>query len=240
MSEPLAFINSRTQSFESLKAELRLTGIARSKFDALNSHIANTAVLAGELVIIGDVTTSSSTHQEAYLMSKARDIHIALLTNQVDADDFFLDNFELLQEVLDYGAIGAGAVSDGWSKYMAAIKATLEEIEQAHENYLRSGSITARDKFYSERARFHQVGEAAGQCCLLRLGIAFPRFDQTNVGDFDQKVHEYWRDCRLCAEGQWRGQGGEVDQAGSLHRYCVGGYLCGSEDQTGMCVGAGG
>src|SRR5689334_861573 len=138
MTEPLAFINSRTQSFESLKAELRLTGIARTKFDALNSHIANTVVLAGELVIIGDVTTSSSTHQEAYLMTKARDIHLALLTNQVDADDFFLDNFELLQDLLGYGAIGAGVVSDGWSKHMAAIKTTLEEIEQAHENYLRS------------------------------------------------------------------------------------------------------
>ena len=228
MTEPLAFINSRTQSFESLKAELRLTGIARSKFDALNSHIANTVVLAGEVVIIGDVTTSSSTHQEAYLMSKARDIHIALLTNQVDADDFFLDNFELLQEVLDYGAIGAGAVSDGWSKYMVAIKATLEEIEHAHENYLRSGSIAARDKFYSERARLFiklekQLGNVASYGSGLRsqgsikrmLGISTKSYMSTGeITGYAQKVSGVARAAKLIKRGVYIGTALSVASAG--------------------------
>lgn len=228
MTEPLAFINSRTQSFESLKAELRLTGIARSKFDALNSHIANTVVLAGEVVIIGDVTTSSSTHQEAYLMSKAREIHIALLTNQVDADDFFLDNFELLQEVLDYGAIGAGAVSDGWSKYMVAIKATLEEIEHAHENYLRSGSIAARDKFYSERARLFiklekQLGNVASYGSGLRsegsikrmLGISTKSYMSTGeITGYAQKVSGVARAAKVIKRGVYIGTALEVASAG--------------------------
>ena len=228
MTEPLAFINSRTQSFESLKAELRLTGIARSKFDALNSHIANTVVLAGEVVIIGDVTTSSSTHQEAYLMSKAREIHIALLTNQVDADDFFLDNFELLQEVLDYGAIGAGAVSDGWSKYMVAIKATLEEIEHAHENYLRSGSIAARDKFYSERARLFiklekQLGNIASYGSGLRsqgsikrmLGISTKSYMSTGeITGYAQKVSGVARAAKLIKRGVYIGTALSVASAG--------------------------
>jgi len=152
MAEPLSFINSKTQSFEALKLGLHLSGISARKFDALNSHIANTVVIAGELVIIGDTSTPASTSQEAYLMGKANEIHLSLLSNQVDGDDFLLDNFDLLQGVLANGSLGAGVVSDAWSRHMAGIKASLEEIEKLHQQYLRTGSITARDKFYTERA----------------------------------------------------------------------------------------
>lgn len=152
MAEPLSFINSKTQSFEALKRDLQLTGICARKFDALNSHIANTVVIAGELVIIGDPSTPASTSEEAYLMGKANEIHLSLLSNQVDGDDFLLDNFDLLQGVLSNGALGAGVVSDAWSRHMAEIKKSLEAIEKLHQQYLRTGSITARDKFYTERA----------------------------------------------------------------------------------------
>ncbi|MHC2147232.1 hypothetical protein [Pseudomonas sp. 210_17 TE3656] len=152
MAEPLTFINSKTQSFEALKRGLHLTGVSARKFDALNSHIASTVVIAGELVIIGDTSTPASTSQEAYLMAKANEIHLSLLSNQVDGDDFLLDNFDLLQGVLANGSLGAGVVSDAWSRHMAGIKASLEEIEKLHQQYLRTGSITARDKFYTERA----------------------------------------------------------------------------------------
>ncbi|MFQ6574649.1 hypothetical protein [Pseudomonas sp. UM16] len=152
MAEPLSFINPKTQSFEALKRDLQLTGICARKFDALNSHIANTVVIAGELVIIGDPSTPASTSQEAYLMGKANEIHLSLLSNQVDGDDFLLDNFDLLQGVLSNGALGAGVISDAWSRHMAEIKKSLEAIEKLHQQYLRTGSITARDKFYTERA----------------------------------------------------------------------------------------
>lgn len=152
MGEPLSFINSKTQSFESLKRSLNLTGVLKSKFVALNGHIANTVVMGGELVIIGDASTSSSTSEEAYLMSKASQIHMGLLSNNVDADDFFLENFEFIQGLLAHGSQGAGAVSDAWSKHLERIKTSLLDIEKLHQKYLRSGSIVDRDKFYLERA----------------------------------------------------------------------------------------
>ncbi|KPG95527.1 SSU ribosomal protein S2p (SAe) [Pseudomonas sp. RIT-PI-q] len=219
MAEPLAFINSQSQTYESLKAQLGLTGISKSKFDALNSHIANTVVLAGELVIIGDASTSSSTSQEAYLMAKARDIHIGLLTNHVDADDFFLDNFELLQGMLANGAIGAGVVSDAWSKHMATIKKTLEEIEQLHKEYLRSGSITARDKFYSERAVLFgklelQLANVASYGSGLRyqgsikrmLGISTKRYMSSGeIAGYAEKVSGVARAAKLIKNGTYIG-----------------------------------
>lgn len=152
MGEPLSFINAKTQTFESLKRNLNLTGVLRNKFVALNSHIANTVVMGGELVIIGDPSTSSSTSEEAYLMAKANQIHMGLLSNNVDADDFFLENFEFIQGLLAHGSQGAGAISDAWSRHLERIKAELLDIEKLHQKYLKSGSVVDRDKFYMERA----------------------------------------------------------------------------------------
>jgi len=228
MAQPLAFINTQSQTYASLKAQMGLNGIANSKFDALNSHISNSVVLAGELVIIGDVSTPLSTSEEAYLMARARDIHIGLLTNQVDADDFFLDNFELLQGMLAHGAIGAGAVSDGWSKHLAAIKTTLEEIEQAHKDYLRSGSIAARDRFYSERALLfskleNQLGNVASYGSGLRyqgsikrmLGISTKRYMSTGeIAGYAQKVSGVAKAAKLIKRGVYIGVALDVASAG--------------------------
>ncbi|EJM47301.1 hypothetical protein PMI26_01114 [Pseudomonas sp. GM33] len=262
MAQPLAFINSKSQTYASLKAQLGLTGIAKSKFDALNSHIANTVVLAGELVIIGDVSTSLSTSEEAYLMARASEIHIALLTNQVDADDFLLDNFELLQGMLAHGTIGAGVVSDGWSKHMTAIKSTLEEIEQVHKDYLRSGSITARDRFYTERARLFgkletQLGNVASYGSGLRyqgsikrmLGISTKSYMSTGeIAGYAQKVSGVARAAKLIKRGVYIGTALDVASAGlNIRQACVSGreeeckkakYVEGSSLIGGLAGGA--
>jgi hypothetical protein len=228
MAEPLAFINSQSQTYESLKAQLGLTDVSKNKFDALNSHIANTVVLAGELVIIGDASTSSSTSQEAYLMAKAREIHIGLLTNHVDADDFFLDNFDLLKEVLFYGSIGAGVVSDGWSKHMAAIGKTLEEIEQLHKEFLRTGSVTARKKFLAERVILFsklegQLARAASYGSGLRhqgsikrmLGISTKRYLHTGeIVGYAEKVDGVAKAAKLIKRGTYIGTALTVASSG--------------------------
>ena len=219
MAEPLAFINSQTQTYQALKTQLRLTGASNSKFDVLNGHIANTVVLAGELVIIGDSSPASCTSQEAYLMAKARDIHIGLLINQVDADDFFLDNFELLKEVLKYSSIGAGVVSDGWSRHMAAIGKTLEEIEALHKEFLRTESLAARKKFIAERAIVfgkldQQLARAASYGSGLRyqssikrmLGISTKSFLHTGeIAGYAEKVDGVAKAAKLIKSGTYIG-----------------------------------
>jgi len=219
MAEPLAFINSQTQTYQALKTQLRLTGASNSKFDVLNGHIANTVVLAGELVIIGDSSSASCTSQEAYLMAKARDIHIGLLINQVDADDFFLDNFELLKEVLKYSSIGAGVVSDGWSRHVADIGKTLEEIEALHKEFLRTESLAARKKFIAERAIVfgkldQQLAKAASYGSGLRyqssikrmLGISTKSFLHTGeIAGYAEKVDGVAKAAKLIKSGTYIG-----------------------------------
>ncbi|MCJ7956347.1 MAG: hypothetical protein MUW57_07265 [Pseudomonas sp.] len=151
MSEALSFINPRTQTFDSLKASLVLQKNTKAKFVSLNSHISSGVVLAGELVIVGDASTPSSTAHEAFLMAKAAEVHTALLVHGVDADDFFLDNFELLKQAISYTSMGVGATSDGWAKHIDEIKKTLKDIEKLYREHMGSGSMTQRDAFYAKR-----------------------------------------------------------------------------------------
>lgn len=172
MAEAKSFINSKTQTFESLKANTVLSGNSKGKFNILNAHIVGSVVIAGELVIVGDPSTPSCTSQEAYLMAKANEVHAALLTNSVEADDFFLDNFDLLQSLLPKASVGVGAASDAWNRYFIAIKTTLSDIEKLHREHLGSGSMTARDVFYAKRtALFLQLEKQLSSMASYGSGL---------------------------------------------------------------------
>jgi hypothetical protein len=152
MTEARAFINPKMQNYHTLKAGLALSGHSASKFDVLNSHIYNSVVRSGELVIVGDWSTPSCTSQEAYLMAKAAQTHMGLMRSGQGADEFFLDNFELLKSLLAHASMGAGVVSDGWSRHLKAIQDTLLEIEKLYQEHMSSGTLKARNQFYAKRA----------------------------------------------------------------------------------------
>lgn len=152
MTEARAFINPKMQNYHRLKAGIGLSGHSAGKFDVLNAHIYNNVVRSGELVIVGDWSTPSCTSQEAYLMAKAAVAHMGLMRSGQGADEFFLDNFELLKSLLTHAATGAGVVSDSWSRHLKAIQDTLLEIEKLYQAHMNSGTLKARDQFYARRA----------------------------------------------------------------------------------------
>ncbi|MBD8568213.1 MULTISPECIES: hypothetical protein [Pseudomonas syringae group] len=172
MAEVRSFINPRAQTFDSLKANLPIPKNAKAKFVALNSHISGGVVLQGEIVIIGDASTTSSTAQEAYMMAKAAEVHTALLTNGEGADDFFLDNFELLKNMISYTSMGIGATSDAWSKHMDAIKESLQDIEKLYRQHMGSGAMTNRDAFYAKRTElFMKLEKQLDSLAALGAGL---------------------------------------------------------------------
>ncbi|MCO7537709.1 hypothetical protein NJH24_23375 [Pseudomonas asiatica] len=172
MSEARAFLNLKLQNYHRLKSDLALTGHSLEKFDVLNSHIANTVVRSGELIIIGDPTTASCTSQEAWMMRQATIAHMGLMRNGQGVDNFFLDNFETLKSLIAHASMGAGVVSEGWSKYLKAIEATLMDIEKLHQQYLGSGTITARDQFYAKRsALFRKLEEQLDNLAAFGSGL---------------------------------------------------------------------
>ena len=148
---PATFINPRMQPYSYLKSTLQLGKNSISKFDVLNVHVVNAVVLPGELIIVGDNSTPSCTAEEAFYMKKAFEVHLALMANGVQGDGFLIENHTLITEALGYSSIGVGSVSGAWSKHLDGIKQTLEEIETAHRDYLRSGTTQARSDFYAKR-----------------------------------------------------------------------------------------
>ena len=148
---PATFINPRVQPYSYLKSTLQLGKNSMSKFDVLNVHVVNAVVLPGELIIVGDNSTPSCTAEEAFYMKKAFEVHLALMTNGMQGDGFLIENHTLITEALGYSSIGVGSVSGAWSKHLDGIKQTLEEIEAAHRDHLRSGTTQTRSDFYAKR-----------------------------------------------------------------------------------------
>ncbi|WP_426152217.1 hypothetical protein [Pseudomonas sp. DC3000-4b1] len=235
MSQARSFINHRTQSYPALKASTPVSGHARAKFDVLNGHIVNRVVLAGELVIIGDPTTPSCTSDEAYLMGKAAYVHNSLMASGVEDDDFFLENFDLLQDVLANGAIGIGAASDGWSRHLRNTLSTLEEIKEVHHDYLRTGS-SGRDAFYAKRTALfvkleEQLSSIAAYGSGLRkkgkikhaLGLSTKSFlHHGEIAGYADKVLGVARASNLAKKGAYIGIG--LDMASTaleIHKACT-------------------
>ncbi|WP_414157652.1 hypothetical protein [Pseudomonas sp. BNK-15] len=236
MSEARSFINSNAQSYESLKADTPMSANQRAKFDVLNAHIVDSVVVGGELIIVGDPSTPSCTSHEAFLMSQAEGIHHQLEVNGAGVDDFLLDNYEMLQSFLAHASMGAGAVSDGWSRHLDAIKGTLGQIEQLHRDYLGSGTIKARDEFYAKRMGLfirleEQLDRLAAYGSGLRkkgttkrtLGISTKSYLHSGeIVGYAEKLAGVSKAANLIKKGTYIGIGLDVAATGlSIHKACT-------------------
>ncbi|AEJ15260.1 MULTISPECIES: hypothetical protein [Pseudomonas] len=236
MSEARSFINPQAQSYESLKAGTPMSANQRAKFDVLNAHIVNSVVVGGELVIVGDPSTPSCTSHEAYLMAEAAGIHHQLEINGAGVDDFFLDNYEMLKGLLSHTSMGAGVVSDGWSRYLDAIKRTLEEIEILHREYLKNGTLKARDEFYAKRMALFmklegQLNNMAAYGSGLQnkgsvkraLEISTKSYLHTGeIAGYAEKIAGVSKAASLIKKGTYIGLGLDVASTGlSIHHACT-------------------
>ncbi len=236
MSEARSFINPQAQSYESLKASTPMSANQRAKFDVLNAHIVNSVVVGGELVIVGDPSTPSCTSHEAYLMAEAAGIHHQLEINGAGVDDFFLDNYEMLKGLLSHTSMGAGVVSDGWSRYLDAIKRALEEIEILHREYLKNGTLKARDEFYAKRMALFmklegQLNNMAAYGSGLQnkgsvkraLEISTKSYLHTGeIAGYAEKIAGVSKAASLIKKGTYIGLGLDVASTGlSIHHACT-------------------
>lgn len=236
VSEARAFLNFKLQNYHRLKTDLGLTGHSLEKFDVLNAHIADTVVRSGELVIIGDPTTASCTSQEAWMMRQAAVVHMGLMRNGQGVDNFFIDNFETLKSLIAHASTGAGVVSEGWSKHLKAIEATLMDIEKLHQQHLGSGAMPARDQFYAKRSALfmkldEQLNKLAAYGSGLRnkssikrtLGISTKSYLHTGeIAGYANKVSGVAKAAKLIKKGTYVGVSLEVAATGlEIHRACT-------------------
>ena len=151
MSRPYSFINERMQTYFAIKASLPLGRRAAEKFDVLNAHIRNSTVAAGEIVIVGDDSTSACTAEEAELMRLATMTHLGLIDNDAGGDDFIVANHELITRLLGNTSISIGIAANAWEKHLEQIKTTLDSIDALHKQHMASGTMIERNMFYTKR-----------------------------------------------------------------------------------------
>ncbi|MFJ3368972.1 hypothetical protein [Pseudomonas sp. NPDC086251] len=242
MAEVYSFVNSHIQNYSYLKSNLQLGKNSTTKFDILNSHILNTIVLPGEIVIIGDTSTPACTSEEAFYMKMAFETHSALMAGGSQGDGFLVENHELLIKMLGYSSLGIGSVGGAWSKHLEGIKKTLEEIEVAHADHLRSNTTKSRDAFYAMRKVLFaklddQLKSFASYGSGLRnqgsikdmLGISTKSFLHTGViSGYAKTIGAVANASNLIKKGTYIGIGLDVAAAGaSINNACS----SGREDQ---------
>jgi hypothetical protein len=89
--------------------------------------------------------------EESELMRLAFGVHYQLLQNHATGDGQFIKNYDVLQNILNYGSLGIGASTGGWSKHLDGVKDTLENIERHYQSMLQRGTSIARQEFINQR-----------------------------------------------------------------------------------------
>jgi hypothetical protein len=224
------------QPYASIKNSLNLGHHAASKFDVLNAHILNSVVVPGELIIIGDASTQNCTAFEAGLMSKASEIHWALLANGAGGDGFILDNYELINSVIGHSSLGIGAVSGAWGKRLKEIEETLGSIDNLYRQSFGSNSILSRNEFITRRRMTfdlldRQLRGFASYGTGLRnegsikrmLGISTNSYIQHGeILGYAQKIAGVARAAKVMKAGGYLGIGMDTGAAGlSIYQACT-------------------
>lgn len=169
-------------------------------------------------------------------MAKAAATHMGLMRSGQGADEFFLENFELLKSLLAHASMGAGVVSDGWSRYLKATQDTLLEIEKLYQEHMSSGTFKARDQFYAKRAALfgrldEQLSKMAAFGTSLRnqgsirrtLGISTKSYLHTGeITGYTDKVAGVGKAANMIKKGSYIGIALGVGAAGlDIHRACT-------------------
>lgn len=132
--------------------------------------------------------------------------------------------------------MGAGVVSEGWSKHLKAIEATLMDIEKLHQQHLGSGAMAARDQFYAKRSALfmkldEQLNKLAAYGSGLRnkssikrtLGISTKSYLHTGeIAGYANKVSGVAKAAKLIKKGTYVGVSLEVAATGlEIHKACT-------------------
>ncbi|MFJ3469932.1 hypothetical protein [Pseudomonas sp. NPDC090201] len=150
MSQPYAFVNDQPRHYIHLRDHhLALSMSARSKLDQLNPFLRNGMVRPGDVVVVGDGSTSMCTPEETRLMELASQVRGAMIGMSARESSVMTHNFDLLQSFMSYGSIGIGASTAAWSRHLKDLEDLLKQTEALHQRW-RAGAMT-NDQFFAQR-----------------------------------------------------------------------------------------
>nr|WP_218171232.1 hypothetical protein [Pseudomonas gingeri] len=199
---------------------------ALTKFDTVNSHLRRSMVTPGQLVIVPDDTTASCTFEEAWLMTRAREIDLAL-SLEPRAGVEILNNYDLLQGLLGYSSIGIGSTTAAWGRHLSGVEDTLKDIEKLHQQHLKGG-VSAKAEFIAKRQALFQkldtqlqgVGHYGtslrhNKSIKKMLGISTRRYlHRQEIDWYAQRINKIASTSRFLSKGGYVGMTLDVGAAG--------------------------
>ena len=222
------FINEKTIHYPSLKNQLLMQrgSYAQTKFVTINSHLRRSMVTPGQLVIVPDDSTASCTFEEAWLMTRAREIDLALSLDP-KAGVEVLNNYDLLQGLLGYSSIGIGSTTAAWGRHLTGVEETLKDFEKLHQQHLKGGS-SARSEFIVKRQALFQkldtqlqgVGHYGtslrhNESIKKMLGISTQRYlHRQTIDGYAQRINKIASTSRFLSKGGYVGMALDVGAAG--------------------------
>ena len=222
------FINEKTTHYSSLKSQLLIQrgSHALTKFDTTNSHLRRSMVTPGQLVIVPDDSTASCTFEEAWLMTRAREVDLALSLDP-RAGVEILNNYDLLQGLLGYSSIGIGSSTAAWGRHLTGVEDTLKQIEKLHQQHLKGGA-SARAEFIARRQALFQkldmqlqgVGHYGtslrhNKSIKKMLGISTRSYlHRQEIDGYAQRINKIASTSRFLSKGGYVGMALDVGAAG--------------------------
>jgi len=201
MSAPYAFINAGKQSLSWYRDSLLVGGTARVKFDRVNAHLrTRLAVMPGELIIVGDDSTTMCTMEEQMLMAYAREVSQTMFASNEASAHLQTENYDFLQGIMTYGSIGVGSATSAWSTHLNGVQDTLSSVNTTYLQW-RNGTFT-KDQFVAQRKMLFRTldGQLRGigrwgtglknnSSIKKMLGISSKRFTRTGeIPDYVKNV----------------------------------------------------
>jgi hypothetical protein len=141
------FINDQVESYHAIKSKVD----GGAKFDKLNAYIYNTLVMAGQLIVVGDESTSRVSPDEQEMVRLAYGTYHSLTQTMGDLQGDVVKNYDLLQKVLGYSSLGIGSATGAWENHLKGVEKTLQDIEKLHQLALKRGTPIARQEFINQR-----------------------------------------------------------------------------------------
>ncbi|MCF6338810.1 MAG: hypothetical protein L3J84_12815 [Gammaproteobacteria bacterium] len=156
------------------------SALAVDHFKAINSHLKNGQVDAGQLIIVTPPNSQQCSRFEADLMDAAAlvDQKLAELT---EADrKIMADNYQLLSNIASAGGNGYGATLVYFGHHVSRIKHILQQIENVYvQTYNATGKLGSTDFFQFRKQLFMRLDSTLNSFIgSARMGYTL---DQTRI-----------------------------------------------------------
>lgn len=194
LSEPGFHVVPRPMSVDELKLELYGdSSAAPARFEQLNPNLKS-AVLPGQMIVLGDVDGAECTVEEAQLMDVADQVNREVDQLSEEEAEFLVEHYDLLNFMASSGAAGVGAGALVIKQQFTAIETSLRELEALHQRtYKQYGNLNQTSFFNERRAIFKKLDFNLGHAARKGMSLDADTKLKNALGLSSKSIVHNWK-----------------------------------------------